>query len=421
MKEGMMKGVLVFALLSGCAGFSKARKTGNVIFFHPDGMSLAHWDIGRIITVGPDGLSPWDTLSDMALYKPHLKSNLTASSNAGATVHAYGVKAHYSDFGRGPDSPSLLKEAQKKGLNTGLCQSGALVEPGTAVFASSAKSRKEILSITEQLIHSPVKILLGGGEKYLLPQGLRGRFGKGVREDGKNLIQTAHALGWHVIYTLKELENIPLSASKVLGVFAHDDTYNDKTEEDLKKEGLSAYQPEAPTIAQMTKASLEFLSRDKDRRFFLVVEEEGTDNFSNKNNASGLFEAIRRSLSAIAAAKEFVRSSRNTLLLAASDSNAGSPALIDRLHSGHLFRLEEKIGAVSDNLAPMDGAAGGKPFSSAPDKNGLHMPFAIVWPTKTDTGAGLLVRGEGLNSHKIQGVLDNTDIYKIMRETLLGK
>ena len=59
-------------------------KTGNVIFFHPDGMSLSHWDIGRIITVGPDGLSSWDKLPHMAVYKGHLTNNLVPSSNAGA-------------------------------------------------------------------------------------------------------------------------------------------------------------------------------------------------------------------------------------------------------------------------------------------------------------------------------------------------
>ena len=56
--------------------------------------------MGRIITEGPDGLSPWDKLSHIAVYKPHLKSNLTASSNAGATVHAYGSKVGYNSFGK---------------------------------------------------------------------------------------------------------------------------------------------------------------------------------------------------------------------------------------------------------------------------------------------------------------------------------
>ena len=416
---------MAFGTIAGCQHLSSdPSKAGNVIFFHPDGMSLSHWDIGRIITVGPDGLSPWDNLPYMAVYKGHLKNNLVASSNAGATVHAYGIKTDYNSFGNDGGKKikhlSLLKEAQQKGFQIGLCQSGILTEPGTAVFVSTVTNRKQHLQITEQLIHSNVTVLLGGGEKYLLPQGIKGHFGLGVRTDKKNLIQEAQKQGYHVIYTLWELKNIPLSAKKVLGVFAYENTYNDKTEEVLKAQGLEAYNPSAPTIAQMTKYTLKFLNRNKSKNFFLVVEEEGTDNFSNKNNAEGLFIAIKRSLNTIALLKTFIQKNKNTLLIVASDSNAGNPTLVDRFKSKSLFHLNTKISNKNDNHAPVDRQSSGYPFLSVPDKKGLSMPFAIVWPTQMDTGTGLLVKGEGLNAEKIKGVLDNTDLYKIMRQALFG-
>ena len=117
------------------------------------------------------------------------------------------------------------------------------------------------------MIHSDVNILLGGGEKHLLPQGIQGRFGRGDRKDKKNLIKEARKKGYLVIYTLEELKNIPTEAKKVLGVFAHENTYNDKTEEALKQMGLKAYDETAPTITQMAKYSLEFLNRDKNKNF----------------------------------------------------------------------------------------------------------------------------------------------------------
>ena len=414
---------LAFLALISCQHLSPS-KTGNVIFFHPDGMSLSHWDIGRIITVGPDGLSPWDKLPYMAVYKGHLKNSLVSSSHAGATIHAYGIKVAYDSFGKDEgkslNQPSLLKEVQQKGFLTGLCQSGILVEPGTAVFAASTDKRKNFSEIAKQLIHSDVTILLGGGEKHLLPKGTQGHFGAGIRTDGRNLIKEAEQRSYLIIYTLEELKNIPLSAKKVLGVFAHETTYNDETEEVLKKRGLKAYNETAPTIAQMAKYSLKFLNRDKNKKFFLVIEEEGTDNFSNKNNAEGLFSAIKRSLKAISLLKTFVKTNKNTLLVVASDSNASSPTLIDRFRSKTPFILNQKIKDKSDNLAPMDRLSTGYPFASVPDKKGLSLPFAIVWPTKTDSGTGVLVKGVGLNAHQIKGTLDNTEIYKIMRQTLFG-
>ena len=411
--------LFVFSLIS-CSHL-RLDQRGNVIFFHPDGMSLAHWDLGRIITEGPDGLSAWDRLPHMAVYKAHLKNNLTASSNAGATVHAYGVKVGYKSFGkdngRALKHPSILKAAQQKGFHTGLVQSGFLMEPGTAVFAVQNDSRKNFFQITEQLINSQITILLGGGEKYLLPKNVKGRFGKGARNDNKNLIQQAEKQGYLVIYTLEELKNIPRSAKQVLGVFAHENTYNDETEEVLRQKKLKPYNEQAPTIAQMSKYALEFLART-DKNFFLVVEEEGTDNFSNLNNAEALFEAIKRSLKAITVFRRFVKKHKNTLLLVASDSNAGSPALIDRLSSKKLFSLNKKIGSQSDVKAPLDRQSNGLPFVSQPDKKGLTMPFAIAWPSRMDTGTGIVVKAEGFKSNQVKGVLDNTDIYKIILRTL---
>ena len=407
-------------IFSSCTHLSQ-KKTGNVIFFHPDGMSLAHWDVIRLITVGPDGLSPWDQLPHTAVYKGHLKTNLTASSPAGATIHAYGVKVGYRSFGNDDGSPlshpSLLVEAKQRGFQTGLCQSGRLTEPGTAVFASEAKDRGNFHSIAEQLIDSDIPLLMGGGEKYLLPEGVQGHFGGGARTDGKNLIQKAKNKGYHVIYTREELRNIPENVTKILGVFAHEDTYNDKTEEDLKEQNLKPYEEAAPTISEMVRSSLKFFER-RNKGFFLVVEEEGTDNFSNKNNATGFFEAGRRAIEGVHTLRQFLKTRKDTLLIVASDSNAGGLTLVDRFSSKKLFLPDEIIMDQSDNQAPVDRTEEGTPFLTAPDQKGQKLPFALVWPTKTDTGAGILVKSEGLNSHKIKGTLDNTELYHIMKETL---
>ena len=413
--------ILLIFIFSSCTHLNQKEKSGNVIFFHPDGMSLAHWDAIRLVTVGPDGLSPWDQLPHMAVYKGHLKTNLTASSHAGATIHAYGLKVGYNSFGNDEGNPlsrpSLLVEAKQKGFQTGLCQTGILTEPGTAVFASKAKDRKNFDSIAEQLIDGDIPLLMGGGEKFLLPEGVAGYFGMGARKDGKNLIQKAKANGYHVIYTREELRNIPKDVKKVLGVFAYENTYNDQTEEDLKEQGLTSYEKAAPTIGEMIRYSLKFFER-QNKRFFLVAEEEGTDNFSNKNNATGFFEAGKRALEGVHILRELLKTRKDTLLIVASDSNASGLTLVDRFSSKELFSPEKTISNQSDNQAPVDRTEQGTPFLTAPDRKGHRLPFAVVWPTKTDTGGGILVKSEGLNSHKIKGTLDNTELYRIMRETL---
>ena len=85
---------------------------------------------------------------------------------------------------------------------------------------------------------------------------------------GKTSFNWQKKKGYLIIYTLKELKNIPKGTKKVLGVFAYENTYNDESEEILKQKGLKAYNETAPTIAQMTKYTLEFLSRDKNKKVF---------------------------------------------------------------------------------------------------------------------------------------------------------
>ncbi len=83
----------------------------------------------------------------------------------------------------------------------------------------------------------------------LLPQGVQGRHGSpGVGRDGLNLIQGARELGYQVVYTREELQDLPDGTEKILGVFLAYHTFNDQDEESLRAQGLPLYDPDAPTV-----------------------------------------------------------------------------------------------------------------------------------------------------------------------------
>ena len=109
---------------------------------------------------------------------------------------------------------------------------------------------------------------------------------------------------------------------KVLGIFARSHTFNDKSEEELIQLEFKNYPPDLPSLAEMTEAAIKFLSA-KQGNFFLVVEEEGTDNFGNANNATGYFDALKRADDAIGVALNFYSKNPNTLIITAADSEAG--------------------------------------------------------------------------------------------------
>ena len=435
---------LLFVFLLSLAPLCRAQPTdlptrtdgprGSVIFIHPDGTSAATWSAARSLLVGPDGELHWDRLPQIALYREHMLDSLTATSNGGATTHAYGIKVASDAYGRtaggdaGRDivdtrgrSLSVAHQAMRVGLPVGIVQTGTSTEPGTGAFLASVDTRKNHAAIAVQLVESGADVLLGGGERYFLPRGEEGVHGPGERTDGRNLIEEARGRGYSVVRTREELRNLPRDTQRVLGLFAHEHTFNDQTEEELDEAGLPLYDPQAPSVAEMTSAALRVLDR-KGRRFLLVVEEEGTDNFGNKNNAEGVFEAAVRADGAIGVARSYLRHRPRTLIMVAADSDAGGLRVTGLLvPEGE--SPPDSLPATDDNGAPMDGqgGTGGPPFIAAPDRNGRSMPFAVTWAARDDVSGGVLLRGEGLNAHLIRGSMDNTGIARLIRLTLFGR
>jgi len=418
----------------------------NVIFFHPDGYGLNHWNALRFYLKGPGGRLNWDKLPYMAPYTEHMKDALTASSHGGATVHAYGVKVVRDSFGLdgrqeitalSGKKMSIMEEAIEAGFATGLVQTGGLFEPGTAVFVASTEDRRMEEEQVRQVIESRVDVILGGGERFLLPEGVRGRHGVGARKDGVNLIERAKKLGYTIVYTRDELMAVRDTATKVLGVFAHNHTFNDVTEEKLRAKGLPLYVPGSPTIAEMSSVALEILSRSPKaaaKGIFIVAEDEATDNFGNVANAKGSFEAGKRADEAFGVFVDFVKNNPNTLLITAADSSAGGKHILGEDEEGMKRYVaggivtEADINSGRDGKyikAPLDGIDGANtpPFMAAPDKAGKQLPFAVTWATRHDVSSGILVRAKGLNADKVSrlGVVDNTDIYRIMYYTLFNR
>jgi alkaline phosphatase len=415
---------------SPAAAQPTAPGTGNVIFCHPDGAGLNVWNAIRMVTVGPDGRSHWDRLPATAIYLGHMADSLTATSHGGATTHAYGVKVQADSFGQDGDRPipaasgfrgSIAQEAMARGKAVGLVQTGAAYEPGTACFVVSTPRRDDLAEITRLLVESGVPLHLAGGERWYLPRGTQGRFGEGARTDGRNLIEDLRAKGYTLVFTKEELAALPDTASRVWGIFAHDHTFHDRTEEVQAQQNLPLYVETAPSFAEMVTAALRILSRAPGG-FFLVAEEEGTDNFGNVNNARGMLESGRRADAAIGVIRDFIARNPATLMVTTADSDAGGLQVVGPRPGSGGVTPGQPLGERDRNGAPLDGESGarGVPFMAEPDRNGRRMPFAVAWATQADVAGAMLVRADGLNSDEVRGVMDNSDVYRVMHRTLFG-
>lgn len=453
-------------------------ETGNVIFIHPDGTSPSHYMALRNIDKGPDGRLNWDMMSDAGVYLGHMENQLTGTSNAGAVTHANGVKVFDESFGLEEDNSvvtplsgntgkTILEEAIDAGKATALIQSGHLAEPGSAAFAAATtnrdgddlRARDKYAEIIEQVIRSGTNVILGGGELYMLPVGTTGFHvtaeldaaeTRPERRPTTNLIELAQSLGYTVVYTeeqMNEVVNSDNPPEKLLGVFAAIHTFDDQTEEEL---GLNTADPQplyvetAPTVAEMLDASLKIVQRDEDG-FFAVVEEEGTDNFGNNNNAAGTIEALRRADAAIGVAKNYVdNTDPNTMVITAADSDAGGLQVFQYLPytrpSGNvtsepeLQDTEPQVPFINVNPTTtntqnfLDGSNGStaseenpwKPFEAMDSIDGPMGSFAVGWVGTPDFPGSIVAKTYGMNADDLPSTLDNTEIYRLMYQTLFG-
>ena len=427
--------VVFWFILGLSGGWARAQPPtppvgGSAIFLHPDGAATALWMGLRFLDHGPDGQTQWDRLPHVAVYDGRNRDTLTSSSNGGATIHAYGVRVHSSSFGNDAGQPiaalsgfdgSLMHEAIAAGKAAGIVNSAAVTEPGTGAFLARAPSRKHTQDIARQIAASGAQVILGGGEEDFLPKGAKGRHGPGQRDDQRDLVAEMRAQGYTVVYTRAELLAVdPAKTPRLLGLFAAADTYNEYSEEQLQRAGLPPYQPQAPTAGEMVRAALAILGRHP-AGFLLVMNEEGTDDFSGENNAAAVFEAARRTDAAIGAAREFITHRTDTLLVVTSDSAASGMQILAK--DGEELKAGDVLPPVEENGAPVDGAhgTGSEPFLSAPDASGARHPFYVAWAARNDGSGNIVARAEGRHAEQVRGNVDNIGIYRLLYHALFGR
>jgi len=406
----------IAALLIASPGLAERRT--SAVFLHPDGMGLNTWGAVRLWAVGPEGRLAWDSLPALAVYVGPMSDGVTASSNGGATSHAWGVRAEKKSFGfiagrpinraRSGASATIMVEAMRAGKAVGIVNSSAVTEPGTGAFLAQVANRKDQAAIAEQILAARPQVILGGGERFFLPEGMQGRHGIGARSDGRNLVEDAQRAGYSVVYTREELLGLPEDASRVLGLFAADDTFNGGTEDVLAAADQPVFQAQAPRFDEMIEAAVRILARDPDG-FLLVGNEEATDNMAGDNHAAAVLEAGAGADRAVAAVLRHAARDPGLTLVVASDSDCGG------------LQVSGPTGAAEGATRAANGATIDGPFLAAPDRDGRRLRFVVHWAAEDDVAGGLVARGTGPGAIALHGTIDSTDVYSALYLGLFGR
>ncbi|MCY8087868.1 alkaline phosphatase [Bacillus sonorensis] len=425
------------------------RKAKNVIMMVMDGTSstattLARWYKGEPLAL--------DSIVTGGVRTYSAESAITDSAPAG-TAMATGNKSNSSYVGVKPsvvNSPgaepvsekdhyrplaNVLEGAKKTGRATGIIATSEIQHATPASYSAHHLNRNNFEVLGEQQVYQNMDIVLGGGKDSLQP-GTKEK----NRKDNEDLVNVIQEKKYDFVETKDEL--LRSKSKKIWGAFSQRDLAYDMDR--------GTTHPEQPTLAEMTKKSIQTLSKDKDG-FFLFVEGSKPDWAAHQNDPIGMISDVLAFDNAVKEALEFAKKDKNTMVIAVSDhGNSGisignsnttkgydqTPvsAYIDPLKKAKMT-LEGATGKLKDDLSNIEEVARlyGLDNLTAPEKEQLKgakdkkaVGSVLVkllgnranlgFTTGGHTGEDVFLYSYG--PEKPQGLIENTDIAKTMAKAM---
>ncbi len=333
----------------------------NVILIIGDGMGINQVELTRYKYYGPAGNLHMERspVAGLVETKPAGDSLITDSA-AGATAMATGYKTDNGMVSMTPDSvirTTILEVLDKKGWMTGLITTSSITDATPAAFASHVPERDMMIEIAVQMLDHRVNFMAGatGGFEGIYPL------------QKKSVEKMAAQVGYDVVRKIEDLS----TANDTLVLALFENLATDVTAE--KVEFLES----EPTLKELTESALARLS--KSDNFFLMVEQEGTDNGGHINDADYLTAHLKEMDDAVASALEFAEQDGQTLVIVTSDHETG-----------------------------------GLTFAQGNMKDGVN----VSWSTSGHTGQPVPLFAYGPYAARFGGKLENTDLPKILGEIL---
>jgi alkaline phosphatase len=240
----------------------------------------------------------------IGLHKSYSSDNLITDSAAGATAFSIGKKTYNGAIGvdsTGKPNETILEEAHRKGMATGLVVTCAVTHATPASFVAHQKSRAMNEAIALDFLQATSDVVIGGGKQY---------FEK--REDKRNLIVELKGLGYTYVSNKDSLNYNP-NSEKFLALLANDELPK-------MSEGRSDYLPVA------TQAALERLSKNK-KGFFLMVEGSQIDWGGHNNEADYIIRETIDFDATIKTVLDFAEKDEETLVIVTADHETGGLAI----------------------------------------------------------------------------------------------
>jgi len=424
----------------------KSGRARSIIFMVADGMSTGTLTLADLARRERSGhASRWVSLWEVpgvvrSTSRTHAADSLVTDSSAAASTWGIGRKINNGVVNITPDGVEhepILVTASKAGLATGLVTTTRVTHATPAGFIANVPSRDMEKEIAPQLLDRRVDLVLGGGERYFPPELL-------ARHPDLTTVRSRGDL---------ELASLDVGtgrqgAGRLLGLFGRDHV-----------QWALDRGPSIPSLSDMTRAALTRLTRSP-RGFILQIEGGRVDHAAHHNDAGSLIAEQLDFDDAIGAALEFVARDPSILLIVTTDHGNGNPGLTLYEKAGNegfarLLRVSRSFEWIASQLsrsrdeerkdtllqsvregagvtlkpeeADMVLRAARKervdPF--APANSGMlvlgsvlanHFGVAFLSPNHTADMVEVTALGPG--AERIGPIIDNTDLYRVMRDAL---
>ncbi|WP_448376213.1 alkaline phosphatase [Fervidobacterium sp.] len=394
----------------------------NIIYLVGDGMSfnqllLASILEGRVLTTM--------TLPYTGITTTYSADSwVTDSAPAGSALFG-GYKTLNRAIGvlpNGTPMPSMFEIAKRAGYNIGLAVTCRVTHATPAAMYGHVPSRDDEVTLAKQLADSGVvDVIFGGGWDMFVPTAQGGR-----RTDGLSLIEQMRKNGYEYITTIEQLKTV--QSSKVVGLFAkgHLDPVSNR--------------PAAqPTLDVMTQKALEILSKEG-KPFMLMVEGSQIDWEAHANDFYGVWKETVEFDNAVRVALEFAAKDGNTLVVVLGDHETGGLSLSKGGYTINVELARKAKGTTAMFLAQYSISDKAKFIAGLREWYGISITDAeyemmtkipsnnlrrelarfvsekvgFGWTTFDHTAAPVPVYAFGPGAHLFTGLMDNTDVPKIL-------
>ena len=391
------------------------QKPFGIILIIGEGLAPERIGPTRIYLGGADAHLALDGMPHVALVTIDSRDCAVADQAAAASAIATGVKVNNRALSVDADGKAIatiLELAHSRGRATGLVTNGSLTNPTCAAFYAHASNSPGSEQLAIELVEgNKLDLCFGNSAGEFLPQTKQGQ-----RQDNRDLLLELRQNGFDVIRTHAELESVPVwTRPKLFGAFSDDSNDRGWTDE--------------PALSDMVRRAIELLQYNA-RGYVLVVDGARMRSAAETNNAEKTLAETGELDRAISTAQRYA-GAKSTIIVCGD-------AAIGGLHAnGFPFRKDSGIAVLGLNASGepwmtwATGPKGIQPYGAAriPEKDesvdlksGVTKeqsePAAFYAKSALNTVEDVVVFGSGHGTEAFRGTIDNTHIFKIIRDEL---